>query len=159
MRQFFKLESNPAITDMAGAYSGQKFIVQPAVNELLFIPDIMFTIRTTSASETLFGNIPALTNGIDVFVETQNEDLSWSIIQDLVEIPIKSNLDFLDYTDNFQTVLSSSGSVVAIQAKLVFEEKLRISEPQKQRLSILISDDLTGAGTFKATIQRNSFRR
>lgn len=154
MRKFFYQEDNTSNLNMDGDYSlGKKFIIAPSTKKTIFISDITFVLNTTNADVDTFGDIPALTNGVQMHVE-RNISGVWTAVQTLFEIPIKSNTDFILYADYFQTIISTTGVTTGLVSKLDYSaNKIRLQEIRKERLVISLSDDLTGVGTYRASVK------
>jgi hypothetical protein len=160
-RQFFTNDGmSTGSNDMRvdGSATSADFWIQASPTRDIYVKTISVIIADTNATLNKFGNLSALTNGIQFIHETQ--DLGTEIISDAIQ----TNLDFIrlglgqpsigDGTSAFRADLSGGGAdsylpVLDLSTTFGLPWGVRLRKGTKDKLIFRVRDDLaTGIDQF-----------
>lgn len=152
-RQFFSLNGDgTGTTDMRvnGATTNQTFYIEAIANYDLYIALVYVVLADAGASLDKFGNLTALTNGVQFNWITN--DIGTETLFD----GFKQNLDFFKLTKSEPQIIDLSGAgadaiIVPIDLVEIFKNTygLRLRKNTKDRLEMIVRDDLsTGLDEF-----------
>lgn len=140
------------------------FVGPPVTGDLYITTANVLIADSGAISLNRFGNLPALTNGINFFIETENERLD-------ISISLKTNFDFIRVgtltvgtggkTDAYQLASTDAQNDDGYNPVLNFTNVsplgIRLRKDTEDKLGICINDDITTVNTFNILI--NGFIR
>lgn len=155
---FFVNTSNSNDMRVDGSTTPVEFAVKAVSDKDIFLKTISVRISDAGASLNEFGNLPALTNGVDFWYETPE------IGAVEIETGIQTNLDFIRIglatkavgggTNAFLSDISGGGAdtylpIIDLTQTFGFPWGLHLKKDTTAKLSFLVNDDLSaGIDTF-----------
>lgn len=123
-----------------------EFMIKPANNEIFRIYALMAHVRATNCNSSLqYGNLTALSNGVEIAVKTST---TGATILDLTDgVPIRANADWARFAgiDIVQGVYSTGDEYLSILTRFdLADAPLRLQGTANEYLTVRLGDDFSG---------------
>lgn len=127
--------------DMAADFSitPGSFYAQPPANELWWLSKLVLVLSDSIISHDKYGNITALTNGIDLLI---HDGSSVSLTPEKV----KTTSDWAKYATTVEPIDFDGGGSKVVRVTIQTPENVNymLKGPQSEKIEIQLNDDLSG---------------
>ena len=138
-----------------GDYSSarQDFKIQPRPTSVFRVARMIVTIRDDAVvTQTGYGALPELTNGVQVFVRSDKND----VLRLDDNIPIKANYQWAERCFDVGMPFVSFAQFFVVQLRWTFEKAgvpIRLNGAHNEALVVRLNDDFTGLVDHKFLVQ------
>jgi len=142
---FFSEDADGATFSANGDYSAAltRFSLRPAATDSYFIDLITVCIKDDDSDYNLYGNLPALTNGVKLAIERVDGSTIETLGYLMDGLAIKKTDDWCAITEPIP-LNDSAGATKATTIFLKFEKPFVLRGDKGQQLSFILNDDLSG---------------
>jgi hypothetical protein len=142
---FFTLDADGSTTEATGDYSAAvaRFTLKPAATDSYFIDTITVCIKDTDSDANLYGNLPALTNGVKLAIERVDGSTIETLGYLMDGLAVKKTDDWCAITEPIP-LNNSDGETKATTVFLKFEKPFVLRGDKGHQLSFILNDDLSG---------------
>ncbi len=154
---FFSEDADGATFSANGNYSAAltRFSLRPAATDSYFIDLITVCIKDDDSDYNLYGNLPALTNGVGLALERVDGSTIETLGFLMDGLLIKQTDDWCKVSEPIP-LNDATGATRASTICLKFERPIVLRGDKGDQLSFLLNDDLSGLvdHTFTARVHK-----
>lgn len=141
-------EDNAAITNANGDYSGageKRFVLVGEDQQWLRVHKLVLTIQDTDSDYNKYGDLTALSNGVQFQIEKKKPSGDPIVLQQLFSgLAIKKTEDMHITGGEIRPLNDGAGATRSTQLEIAFDKPLDIYTRHFQRLAMYMNDDLQG---------------